>query len=100
MAAHGRAMWIDILWSVIVLLIVAFVWRFVSSTFTPSQPIEPADEADILAGLRPRPTRNSGAVALDEPDDGLEGDVNVSLDAARRSRTSHKIVNGPNALEG
>ena len=93
-------MWIDILWSVVVLLIVAFVWRFVARTFTLGQPREPADEADILAGLQPRPTLNSGAVALDEPDDALEGDVDVPVDAARRSRPWHKIVNGLNALEG
>jgi hypothetical protein len=65
-------MWIAIFWSVVVLLIVAFVWRFVSLVWTSDQPIEPADTADIPAHLRPRPTRNSGAVALAEPDDELD----------------------------
>jgi hypothetical protein len=38
-----------IFWSVIVLLIVAFVWRFVFLVWTSDQPIEPADAADILS---------------------------------------------------
>jgi hypothetical protein len=83
-------MWIEIFWSVVVMVIVVFVWRFVSRMWTPRQPIEPADEADILADLRPRPTLNSGAVALDEPDDELDGDSDVSLDALGHSRPSHK----------
>jgi hypothetical protein len=65
-------MWIEIFVSVIALLIVAFVWRFVSRVWTSHEPIEPAGNADILAGLHPRPTLNSGAVALDEPDDESE----------------------------
>jgi hypothetical protein len=93
-------MWTEIFWSVIVLLIVVpFVWRFVSRMWTPRQPIEPAGEADILADLQPRPTLNSGAVALDEPDDELDGDSDVSVDAVRNSRPSHKIVSGQSALE-
>jgi|HubBroStandDraft_2_1064218.scaffolds.fasta_scaffold199222_2 hypothetical protein len=83
-------MWIEIFVSVIVLLIVAFVWRFVSRVWTSHEPIEPAGNAGILAGLHPRPTLNSGAVALDEPDDELDSDSDVCLDAARHSRPSHK----------
>ena len=67
--------------------------------WTPRQPTEPADEADILADLQPRPTLNSGAVALDEPEDDWDGDSDVSVDAVRNSRPSHKTVNGQSALE-
>jgi hypothetical protein len=64
-------MWIKVFWSVLILLVVTFVWRFVSDVWAPRQPIEPADDASVLGHLRPRPTLNSGAVALEEPDDEL-----------------------------
>jgi hypothetical protein len=79
-------MWIEIFWSVVVLLIIAFVWRFVSRIWTQHQQIEPADEARILAALPKRPILNSGAVALDEPDDELDGDSDDFRDATGRSR--------------
>jgi hypothetical protein len=91
-------MWIEIFWWAIAIVIWAFVWRFVSRMWTPRQPIEPADEAEILADLEPRPTLNSGAVALDEPDDELDGDSDVSLDAFRHSRPSFR-PKGQSALE-
>lgn len=64
-------------------MIVAFIWRLVSPVRTPGQPIEPADDADIHAGLQPRPTLNSGAVALDEPDE-LDADADGALDAVSK----------------
>ena len=64
-------MWSAIFGWVVVLLIVVFVWRFVARLW-PQQPAEragPADEANVLAPLKPRPNLNAGAVALEEPDD-------------------------------
>jgi len=40
---------------------------------------------DVVAELRPRPTLNSGAVALEEPDDELDSDSDIYRDAVRHS---------------
>lgn len=73
-------MWIGVFESLVVLLIVVFVWRFVSRLFVvphesasppvvPHEPASPPDEASVFARIKPRPTLNSSAVALEEPDD-------------------------------
>jgi hypothetical protein len=62
--------WDTILELIIVLLVLVIVWRFVARTWVlPHQSTEPDDEANVLARIKPRPTRNAGAVALEEPDD-------------------------------
>ena len=80
----------DLFWLVIVVLIVEFVWRFVSRMWTTQQPIEPTDDADILAELRPRPTLNSGAVAVEEPDEELDSATDLFVDPVRQSRPPRK----------
>jgi len=89
-------MFVELVWLVIVLLIIEFVWRFVSRMWTARGPIEPADDADILADLQPRPTLNSGSVALDEPDDDLDGDCDV-YHPIRHSPPPRKGVDGHSA---
>ena len=78
-------MLVELVWLVIVLLIIEFVWRFVSRMWTARESAEPADDADVVAELRPRPTLNSGAVALEEPDDELDSDSDIYRDAVRHS---------------
>jgi len=63
-------MWSDILVSFVVLLIIAFVWRFVARLWAPRQESSsPPDDAGVFARIKPRPKSGAGAVALDEPDD-------------------------------
>jgi hypothetical protein len=54
----------------IVLLIAVLVWRFVARLFSGRhESPEIADDADVLARIKPRPHSNAGAVALQEPDE-------------------------------
>jgi hypothetical protein len=58
----------------IVLLMALFVWRFIVQIRAMNQhlPAEPDDEAYVHARLKPRPKLDSGAVALEEPDEDDE----------------------------
>jgi len=58
----------------IVLLMAFFVWQFTVELREMNQhhPTEPDDEAHVHARLKPRPELNSGAVALEEPDEDDE----------------------------
>jgi hypothetical protein len=59
--------------ALLVLLIVQFVFRYIERIWDSRyHPAEPDDEADTYARLKPRPKLNSGAVALDEPDEDNE----------------------------
>ena len=63
-------MWIGVFESLVVLLIVVFVWRFVSRLWVvPHESASPPDEAEVFARIKPRPTLGTSAVALEEPDD-------------------------------
>jgi hypothetical protein len=63
-------MWFESLVSFVVLLIVVFVWRFVARLWVvPHESASGPDEANVFARVKPRPTLNAGAVALEEPDE-------------------------------
>jgi len=64
----GTVIWGTVFQSIIILLIVAFVFRFIARVCNvQSRPAEPDDCASFTARLRPRPTLDAGAVALEEP---------------------------------
>jgi len=63
-------MWLSFLVSILVLLIVIFVWRFVAHLWAaPKESASPPDEANVFARIKPRPRCGAGAVALEEPED-------------------------------
>jgi|HubBroStandDraft_2_1064218.scaffolds.fasta_scaffold2249353_1 hypothetical protein len=63
-------MGLSFLVSLLVLLIVIFVWRFVAHVWAvPKESGSPPDEANVFAQVKPRPKSGAGAVALEEPDD-------------------------------
>jgi hypothetical protein len=60
--------------AIAILAILAAVIFFISRT-KPRLPAEPIDDAPVTAGLKPRPRKGRGAVALDEPEDDLDTDA-------------------------
>ena len=57
--------------SLIAVVAIWFVWRFVSALFQPHQPVDPVDDgfASVPVPRKDSPKGRSGAVALEEPDD-------------------------------
>jgi hypothetical protein len=64
-------MWSTIFGWLIVLVLVMFVWRFVSRLWPVRYESDEraGPKAGVLAHLKPRPNLNAGAVAVEEPDD-------------------------------
>jgi len=63
-------MWFGISVSLVVLLVIVFVWRFVTRLWAdPHKSASPPETEDVFARLKPRPRSGAGAVALEEPDD-------------------------------
>jgi hypothetical protein len=59
--------------ALLVLLIVQFVFRYIERIWDSRyHPTEPDDETYVHARLKPRPKLDSGAVALEEPDEDEE----------------------------
>jgi hypothetical protein len=60
---------------VIAVLAIVFLWLFLSRKLRPRSPAEPIDQTPVLAGLKPRRPKGSGAVALEEPDEDTHTDA-------------------------